>query len=216
MKRLISFDLDQTLVDTISSHMASYLEVLKKNNLKVPHKSKLRKLIDGRHGRDLINALYPNLSKKLREKIRIERKPILKKHSNLMRPIPGAKKTLFILKRNYKLALITNAAKNEVNLFLKKSKIPKKIFDFILLGDQLKKPKPFPDGIIKVEHLLHVKSDIHVGDSTYDIISAKKAKAISVGVLTGQVSKRGLKRAGADFIIKSVADLSKLLSKNKL
>jgi len=216
MKKLISFDLDQTLVDTIKSHLKSYLEVFKKNKLKIPSKNRLKTLIDGRHGREVLSSLYPHLSKAKKEKIRLERRIILKKYANLMKSVPGANKALNLLKKKYELALITNAAKNEVNLFLKKSKINLKIFDCILMGDRMKHPKPFPDGIIRTEHILHVHSDIHVGDSIYDVLAAKRAKAISIAVLTGQCSRKQLSRYRPDFIIKSVAYLPKLLSKNSL
>ncbi len=215
MKKLISFDLDQTLVNTIKSHILSYLEVFKKNNLEIPSREKLRELIDGRHGKKVIYSLYPHISKEKAEKLRVERKPILRKYSYLMKPIPGAKKALGILKKKYEFALVTNAAKNEVDLFLKKSKINPGIFNLILIGSRMKHPKPSPDGIIRAEHILHVKSDLHVGDSIYDVIAAKKAKAISVAVLTGQASKSVLKKYHPDFIIKDVTYLPKLLSKIK-
>ena len=210
-KQLISFDLDQTLVDTIQSHMESYLEVFKNNGLKVPSREKLKPLIDGRHGRMLINRLYPHLSREKAEKLRIERKPILRKYAYLMSPIPGAHRTLKLLKKRYKLAIITNAAKNEIDLFLKKSKINPKIFDLIVIAR--KHPKPLPDGIIKAEHLFHAKSDIHVGDSIFDVVAAKKAKAISVAVLTGQATRKTLEKHKPDYIINSVADLPGLLKK---
>ncbi len=215
-KKLISFDLDQTLVDTIKSHMKSYLEVFKRNNLKIPSKEKLRNLIDGRHGRRVINGLYPHLSKEKAEKLRLGRKPILLKYSYLMKPIPGASKALKILKKKHELALITNAAKNEVDLFLKKSKINPKIFDLILIGNKMKHPKPSPDSIIRAEHILHVDSDIHVGDSIYDVLAAKRAKAISIAVLTGQATKTKLKKYKPDYILNSVAELPKLLKDKKL
>jgi HAD superfamily hydrolase (TIGR01549 family) len=212
-KKLISFDLDQTLVNTIQSHMGAYIEVFKKNNLKLPSKERLRPLLDGRHGNDVLNALYPHLSKKMKDKIREDRKIILKKYAPLMKPIPGIKKALNILKKDYSLILVTNAERNEVELFLKKSKINPKIFDLIVLAR--KHPKPMPDGIIKAEHLFHVKSDIHVGDSVYDVLAAKNAKAVSVAVLTGQATRKKLEKYHPDYILKSVAELPKLLKDKK-
>ncbi len=213
MKPLISFDLDQTLVDTVQSHLISYIEVFKKNNLKIPSKERLRRLIDGRHGKRVIYNLYPSISKEKAEKLRLERKPILAKYSKLMKPIPGAKKALNSLKKNHKLALITNAAKNEVDLFLKKSRINPKIFDLILIGNKMKHPKPFPDSIIRAEHLLHVKSDIHVGDSVYDVLAAKRAGALSIAVLTGQATRKDLSKHKPNYILNSVAELPKLLKR---
>jgi HAD superfamily hydrolase (TIGR01549 family) len=191
--------------------MKSYLEVFKKNNLKVPSKERLRKLIDGRHGREVLHNLYPKISKEMENKIRHDRKIILKKYAHLMKPIPGVKKALHLLKKHYELALVTNAEENEVELFLKQSRINPKIFDLIVLAR--KHPKPLPDGIIVAEHVLHVKSEFHVGDSVYDIIAAKRAKAVSIAVLTGQASRNELKKYHPDYIINSVAKLPSLMRK---
>jgi HAD superfamily hydrolase (TIGR01549 family) len=210
-KKLISFDLDQTLVNTIQSHMKAYMEVFKKNKLQLPSKERLRKLIDGRHGREVLHNLYPNISKEEEERIRKDRKIILKKYAHLMKPIPGVKEALGILKKGYELALVTNAEKNEVELFLKKSKIDPKIFNLIVLAR--KHPKPLPDGIVLAEHLLHVKSDFHVGDSVYDMLAARRAKAVSIGVLTGQATKNKLKKCHPSYIIKSVKELPNLMKK---
>lgn len=210
-KKLISFDLDQTLVNTIQSHMLAYMEAFKSNGLKLPNKERLKGLIDGRHGREVLHNLYPHISPEKEEKIKFDRRVILKKYAYLMKPIPGAKQALILLKKDYNLALITNAEKNEVELFLKKSKINPNIFNLIVLAR--KHPKPLPNGIIKAEHLLDVRSDFHVGDSVYDLIAAKRAKAISIAVLTGQATKRKLKRYHPDYIIHSVKDLPDLMRK---
>jgi len=213
MQKLISFDLDQTLVNALEAHVVSFLDIFKKHGLRIPSIKRFKGLLDGRHSREIIHQLYPRLSKKKIDQIRKERRKILKKYKKYMKPIPGAKRTLQLVKKKYKIAIITNAHKDTAKIYMKKAGITPSFFDIIIGVDDVKKSKPNPEGIIKAEHLFHVKSDIHVGDSPYDIIAAKKAKAISVAVLTGGASRTKLKKYKPDFIIKDVTHLPKLLKK---
>jgi len=213
MKKLISFDLDQTLVATIRAHYEAFKLAFKSKNIKVNFKQ-MAPLLDGRHSNEIIISVSSNLNKKEVQEIRELHHKFLNKTSKYAHPIEGALKTLKILKRNFKLALLTNCGTEEERILLKSAKISKKIFDVAILADQVEHPKPWPDEIFKAEKIVHVKSDVHVGDSIYDVIAAKKAGVISVGVLTGYNSSKLLK-CKPDFIIKDVTYLPKLLSKIK-
>ncbi|MCX6711601.1 MAG: HAD family hydrolase, partial [Candidatus Woesearchaeota archaeon] len=118
---------------------------------------------------------------------------------------------LKILKKEYKIALVTNCTHKELEPLLKNTKIDKKIFDVIIGHDDVKKTKPYPDEIFKAEKLLHLKADYHVGDSIYDIIAAKRARVKCISVLTGVSSKNRLKKYKPNYIIKNVSYLPKLL-----
>jgi len=215
-KKLISFDLDQTLVETTRAHSSAFRYAFQKKGIKVNEKV-IWPFIDGRYSEEVILSIAKKIKIKLNEEQVTTIKKLhhffLRKTHKYAKPISGAEKTLKELKKRYDLALLTNCAKEEAYFLIKASKIPKKFFDIIVLADQVKHPKPFPDGILKAEHLLHVKSDIHVGDSIYDVLAAKRAKAISIAVLTGQASRSKLKKYKPDYIINSVADLSNLMKK---
>jgi HAD superfamily hydrolase (TIGR01549 family) len=209
-KKLISFDLDQTLVETKKAHGLSFNLAFKEQGFNIPLK-KIIPFIDGRHSHEVILSIKPNLKEEEIQKIRKRHYYFLNKTIKYAKPIPKILESLKELKKDYKLALVTNCEKIEANLLLKSSKIPKKIFDIIILANQVRYPKPWPDEIFKAERLAHVKSDIHVGDSIYDILAAKKAKAMSIAVLTGQTPKKLLEKYKPDYIIKSVAYLPILL-----
>lgn len=209
-KGLISFDLDQTLVNTTKAHAIAFKKAFEQQGIKIKIKN-VSKLIDGRHSYDVIKTLKPNLKKQIIKKIRRAHHYFLKKAIKYAKPIKGALRTLNVLKKNYKLALVTNCSSEESLILLKAAKIPKRIFDTIVLAENIR-PKPWPDEIIKAEQVLHAKLDVHVGDSIYDIVAAKKAKAISIAVLTGQSPKKVLLKYKPDFIIKDVTHLPKVLS----
>ncbi len=211
-KPLISFDLDQTLVESIQAHSKSFAQAFKKEGMKINERS-IRKFIDGRHSREVILSIKPGLDKEAIQRIRRWHHKFLKKTIKFAHPIPKVLEALKKLKKDYELALVTNCSRQEEVLLMKASKIPKNIFDVYVLASQVKHPKPWPDEIFKAEHLARVKSDIHVGDSVYDIIAAKKAKAKMIAVTTGQTSRAKLSRYHPNYIIKSVAELPALLKK---
>lgn len=211
-QNLITFDLDQTLVKTKKAHALAFQQAFKKQGFQIKLKS-IEKFIDGRHGYEVIKALKPRLKKNIIEKINQDYHKFFKKTVKFAKPIKGALKVLKSLKKNYKIALVTNCSKEEVKLLLKKAKIPSNVFNFIVFVNKHLKPKPWPDLIFKTEKLAHINSDIHVGDSIYDVLAAKKAKAVPISVLTGTSKKEELKKKGAYCVIKDITFLPKCLSK---
>jgi HAD superfamily hydrolase (TIGR01549 family) len=214
-KPLISFDLDQTLVKSTKAHSLSFAQAFIKEGIKVNEQS-IRKFIDGRHSTEVIISIKPKLGEEKIKNIRKWHKLFLKKTIKFAKPIPRALQTLKFLKKDFQIALVTNCSKQEVTLLMKAAKIPKSTFDIIIRADEVKHPKPWPDEIFKAEKIAKVKSDIHVGDSIYDIIAAKKAKAKSISVLTGQTPRKELSKYHPDYIIKSVAELPTLLIKKRI
>lgn len=173
---LICFDLDQTLVETKKAHLEAFNLAFKKNNLPIINLKELKPLLDGRHAGEVLRALLPKVSE---EKIKVLRElhhNLIKKTAKYAKPIKNVIKVLRVLRKEYKIALITNCTHKELNPLLKHTRINKKLFDVIIGHDDVKRTKPYPDEIFKAEKLLHIEADYHVGDSIYDIIAAKRAK----------------------------------------
>lgn len=74
--------------------------------------------------------------------------------------------------------------------------------------------KPSPQGVLDIVKAFGVKFDsiYFVGDSDVDIMTAKNARVISVGVSWGYRSKESLVVAGADFIIDEPSELLAILN----
>ncbi|MFH1308580.1 MAG: HAD family hydrolase [Patescibacteria group bacterium] len=212
MRKLISFDLDQTLVETTKAHTLAFQMSFKKFGLKTSY-NKISKLIDGRHSTEVILGLFPKLNKKQVLEIRNLHHKFLKKTVKYAKPIPGALKVLTALKKKYKLAIVTNCAKEEAFVLLKASKIPKKLFTTIVLYTPDLRPKPFPDEILRAEKLARANADYHIGDSIYDVIAGKKARAITIAVLSGAATRKKFAKYKPHHIIKSIKELPKLLNK---
>ena len=87
--------------------------------------------------------------------------------------------------------------------------------DHIVCGDEVERPKPCPEPLVKVCSMAGVspKDCIMVGDTTHDIIMAKRAGAgVIVGVLSGSGEAQQLRDCGAHHVLQDVSHLPKLLS----
>lgn len=210
-KGLICFDLDNTLIHSTKAHLMAFQKSLKKHGYKHITNKQLKDKF-GLSSRVYLKQLIPDITKK--EIISIRKlhdkylKQLSKKYVHKIRGVMGALKKI---KKHYKIALVTNCNKEDTFIFLNALKIDKKIFDKIVYSTPNMKPKPAPDEILKAEHLLNLKADYMVGDSTYDIIAAKKAKVKGIGVTSGLHSRAKLKQTKPHAILKSVKDLPKFL-----
>lgn len=203
--------MDNTLLDADRVHVLAFNKAFKKNGLRKVKAKKLKKLF-GMIGEELVKKLFPKLKKQEIKKIVDDHNDmLLKETKKYIKPFRGVKRTLRRLKKRYKLALISNCTRREILTLLKTAKVDEKLFSAILGNDQVKKPKPAPDPIFKVEKLLHLNADYMVGDTIYDIIAGKKAKVVTIAVLTGDHTLEELARYKPNYIIKSVNQLPKIL-----
>jgi len=135
-----------------------------------------------------------------------------KKFISKAKPFKNTTKVLKELSKNHKLVLISNNHHNMIEYILNKTKIDKKFFSLIIGSDDVKRPKPYPDGIKKAKKELKGKVMFMVGDSKPDIESAKKAKVKSIVILPkSKQIRKDLKEA--DYKIKDIIELLQIIKK---
>lgn len=208
-KKIICFDMDGTLINSFSAHAKAFNKSFEFNNLEKKPEASIKELI-GLRADKMIKKLFPEISsRKIKtciEKYHDFLKEDTYKHAM---PIDGAMKTLKILKKDWKLALVSGTQKSEIQLLLKQGGIDQNIFDVIIGGDEVKHEKPSPDEIKKAEKIIENKVEWMVGDTKWDIQSGKAAKVKTVAVLTGKTSLEELVREDPTMIIQSVYMLPK-------
>ena len=125
-----------------------------------------------------------------------------------VRPLPGAKDLLTYLTRlGTKWAIATSGrmqtAGPNLNILGVGSDVP------IITRDQVARAKPDPDVFLAAAELLKVPitSPIVVGDSVWDLLAARRAGALGVGLLSGGYGREELERAGAYRVYNDPADL---------
>ena len=213
MKRkvLICFDMDNTLILADRVHVAAYNQAFVKNGLSKVAPAVLKKKF-GRLSRTLVQELFPRISAaKLKQVVADHDHLVVVDTKKYARVIPGVKPALRRLKKRYQLGLLTNCAHIEILPVLMAAGLDPGLFDVILGNDDVPRGKPWPDEILKAKRLAHLKAAYMVGDTYFDILAGKRAKAKTIGVLTGNQPKALLQRYKPDLILRSVADLPKAL-----
>src|SRR2546428_5617293 len=79
----------------------------------------------------------------------------------------------------------------------------------IVTRDQVEYAKPDPDLFLAAAERLGVPiaASVVVGDSVWDLLAARRALALGVGVLSGGYGQEELERAGAYRVYQDPADL---------
>ena len=210
-KKLICFDMDNTLVYSDKAHVEAFNRALDDFGLKklafmviARHfgkpKEEVIKILSGSNDIEFINKINERHDKYLY----FETKKYSKK-------IPGAERVLKKLRDKYYIAVLSNCSHKNIEIILSAAGYDMELFDLLIGNDDVEKPKPWPDEIVKAGNLMKVNPEFMVGDSIYDVIAAHKAKIKAVAVLTGHYTKEELEREKPFIIIKSLRGLLKII-----
>lgn len=126
--------------------------------------------------------------------------------------IPGAEVTLKTLAKHYTLAVVSVRGTRGTRHFLETTGLAP-YFALVASGQTARRSKPQPHQIYWIAEQLEIRPDecLVVGDTTVDIRAGRAAGAQTAGVLSGFGKESELREAGADVILKSVADLPEAL-----
>lgn len=211
--KVACIDLDNTLANTSKMHLISFKKAFSYYRLKPVSDKKILHFF-GMVSEDMIRKLYPGIGEKLIPKIVSKHNAIAVKSTyKFAKKIKGANGALEYLRaKGYKIAIVSNSSLREVKIVLKLAGIRKNNYDMLITKDNVNNGKPSPEGINLAKKLFKAKEAIMVGDTTYDIIAGKKAKAKTIAVLTGSDSKKELRKYKPDYILKSIAGIKKVIS----
>lgn len=210
-KKLICFDMDNTLIDADKLHVLAFNLAFKKCDLHSVKASRL-KMLFGRLGVLIVKDLFPNLDDKTIKKVLAYHDYyVYTDTKRFAKPFRGVVQTLKVLKKDYKLGVISNCKHKEIIQILTAAKIDRKLFDVIIGNDDVKHGKPWPDEILKAEKLSHSKAAFMVGDTIYDVLAGKKAGVKTVAVLTGNHTRNMLKKYKPNLIINKLVELPKVI-----
>ncbi|MBN1249505.1 MAG: HAD family hydrolase [Anaerolineae bacterium] len=131
------------------------------------------------------------------------------------RLVPGVTPLIAYLAPISALAVVTTRSRADADHFLAQHDL-KQHFTVIATQETTKRLKPHPEPVLyaAAELGLPPAAVVMVGDTTVDILSARRAGAWSVGVLCGFGEAWELQRAGAHLVLDSTADLLPLLTQS--
>jgi pyrophosphatase PpaX len=205
----IIFDLDGVILDSNDEYNEVFMTVAKKHGLHVSSEEIYSRF--GKHPREIAKEVFGDKYKEeaYQEFIHIISRPNFSKKIKMFK---GAKKSLMILKKHYKLFLATGGLRVVLEPIMKNVHIENS-FDTILTIDDINKPSPKTEmiKIILKKYRLAPKEVVYVGDGIPDIHAAKMANVRSIAVLTGAMNLEDAKQHNADFIVESINDVEELV-----
>ncbi len=99
--------------------------------------------------------------------------------------LKGTREFLKLLKNmGIRIAIFSRNSKKSVELMCKKFGINA---DMIVGREDVKRPKPEPDGLLKIINTLKVNKEntVYIGDHIYDALAAEKANITFLAIITG-------------------------------
>lgn len=203
MKKLAIFDLDGTLLNTITDLGKACNHALQIHGF-APHPIQAYGYMVGNGVRNLMKQAQPDADENTIDKLLESFKEFYNVHcTDNTRPYPGIVDLLKSLKeRNVAVAVASNKYQEATSKIIKEC-FPD--FDFVAVEGQIegRQRKPDPSIIFSILGSYPVaKTDvIYIGDSAIDIETAKRACVESIGVSWGFRSQAELRRANADYIV---------------
>ena len=205
------FDLDGTLVDSVYQHVLAWREALETEGIELSVWRIHRKI--GMSGGLFTNMLLRETGAELSVE-RIERLQRLhadayRRHSHEVKPLPGARELLAALSAaGIPWAIATSGRMETAGPVLERLGIDL-ARTAVVTRDAVKYAKPEPDLFLAAADRLGLDIEIAsvVGDSVWDMLAARRARALGIGLLSGGYGLEELERAGAYRVYEDPADL---------
>jgi HAD superfamily hydrolase (TIGR01549 family) len=205
------FDLDGTLVDSVYQHVLAWREALEAEGIVLSIWRIHRKI--GMSGGLFTNMLLRETGLEL-DQARIERVQRLhaeayRRSYSTVRPLPGANELLTLLtSAEIPWAIATSGRLETAGPVLDMLGIDLSR-SVVVTRDEVKYAKPEPDLFLTAARRLGVDIEMAsvVGDSVWDMLAARRARALGIGLLSGGYGMGELERAGAYRVFEDPADL---------
>jgi len=128
--------------------------------------------------------------------------------------IPGVLEMLHALPERYRLGIVTTRSRHQIEGFLAQFPDIAPRFEVTCGSQDTRRLKPHPSPIQEAARRLNLPESacLMVGDTSVDMHSARRAGAWRIGVLCGFGREAELRRAGAQAILPSTADLTEFLT----
>ncbi len=205
------FDLDGTLVDSVYQHVLAWHEALQSEGVQLAVWRIHRKI--GMSGGLLTNILLRetgvDLSAERIERLQRRHAEAYKRVASQIQPLPGARALIAALTdAGIPWAIATSgrmetAAPVLATLGVSPERVP------VITRDLVKYAKPDPDLFLAAADRLGVSIQAAsvVGDSVWDMLAARRAHSLGIGLLSGGYGTEELERAGAYRVFEDPADL---------
>ena len=208
------FDLDGTLVDSVYQHVMAWHAALRECGFELSVWRIHRRI--GMSGGLMVRALARELNRGLDDTmvdlLNARHAEEFQKRIPTVSVLPGARELLADL-RALKIPhiLATSATSASARPMCELLGIGGD--ENIITRDKVKRAKPDPDLFLAAAKAMHVKDadTMVVGDSVWDMLAARRANFLGIGVLSGGYGQQELEQAGAFRVYADPEDLRRHL-----
>ena len=204
------FDLDGTLVDTVYAHVFAWQRALARCGLTIDGWRIHRRI--GMSGGLFTRAVARELGRELTDE---EAAEVQRVHGELFRellperrPLPGAAALLAHLReQDVTHGIATSGRRPEIDRSLEALGVPPGTV--VVERGEVARAKPEPDLFVECARRLGIEAGecYVVGDAVWDLLAARRAGMLSVGLLSGGYGADELERAGAYRVYRDAAEL---------
>jgi HAD superfamily hydrolase (TIGR01549 family) len=212
--RALIFDLDGTLVDTVYAHVFAWQRALAEAELPIDGWRIHRRI--GMSGGLFARAVAREAGRPLTDQ---ETEAIQRRHGEIFReilperrPLPGAVELLTWLRENgVPHGIGTSGRRPEIDASLDALGVPPETV--VVERGEVMRAKPEPDLFLACQERMGVViADCYVvGDAVWDLLAARRAGMLSVGLLSGGYGEDELLAAGAFRVYRDPAELHRSL-----
>ncbi len=204
------FDLDGTLVDSVYQHVLAWREALEREGIELSVWRIHRKIgmSGGLFAQGLLRETGRPLDPAVLERLQRGHAEAYARLRPQVRPLPGARELLAHLTGlGVPWAIATSGRLQSAAPTIAALDVPEGVP--IVTRDLVPRAKPDPDLFLAAAERLGVEiaDSVVVGDSVWDLLAARRARALGVGVLSGGYGGEELERAGAYRVYEDPADL---------
>jgi HAD superfamily hydrolase (TIGR01509 family) len=206
--RGVLLDWDGTLLDSFHADSAAYLEMFRELGIRWG----LREL--ARHYSPNWHHVYRAAKlprARWKEADRLWRWAYRRHQPELL---PGARHVLNLLRRRFKLALVTSGSRSRVHRQLQRLELAR-LFAICVCSEDARHRKPHPAPLLRALARLQLSPEacVYVGDAPEDVEMARRARMRVIGVLGPFPTARRLRRARPDALLHSICELPGLLAR---
>ena len=215
MSRAALLDVDGTLIDANYHHALAWYRAFRRCGIVLPLWRIHRHV--GMGGDQLVPALVgEELDEKRGEEIREARDEAYSELIGEVEPLEGARGLIEDLKgRGLTVVLASSSPQKEIDHYLDLLD-GRGLADCWTTKDDVESTKPEPDLVHAALEKADAREGVMVGDTPWDIESARKAGVDTVCVVTGGFCEQELRDAGAVGVFESVEALRRRLDETPL
>jgi HAD superfamily hydrolase (TIGR01509 family) len=203
-------DLDGTLTDSVYQHALAWRKALEVGGISLSVWRIHRRIgmSGGLLAESLARETGRKLSPALAEKMKRAHAKAFRAQMRDIRLLPGARELMrYLTKSRLPWAVATSGALASARPLLDLIDLPDGVP--VISRDDVEHAKPNPDLWLAAAARLGVPAgqSIAVGDSVWDLLAARRAGTLGVGLLSGGYGQEELERAGAYRVYEDPADL---------